>query len=239
MTEAKTKASTETALDEAAIAEYLQHHPDFLRRHPDTLAALKISHESGVATSLIERQVGVLRDTNQQLQTRLNELIEMARGNELRVTQVNHLAKALISAGNNFELVLALVDCVKREMRVDAIFVGLRGLDKTIGDGDATIHALHEGTAADDAVTDVFRRGKPICNALSAKQAKALFGDEQAALASAAMVPLGVDGVNGALVLASTDADYFVPDMGTLFLELLGDLVTTGLRRHLGSDVLA
>lgn len=237
MSEAKRKTSVEPVLDAAAVADYLQNHPDFLQRHPDVLAALRLSHDSGTAASLIERQVGLLRDSNRQLQSRLNELIEMARGNEQRVLQLNSLAKALIGAGDTAELVSALADCVKREMDVDAVFIGIRGMDAA-GDARGCIHALTRDDPCSKAVTHVFRRGKPVCDALSADQVQALFGDNAPALTSAAMVPLGVRDVHGALVLASTEPEHFVPDMGTLFVGLVGELVTTGLRRHLGSHVL-
>lgn len=238
MNEAKEQTSVENTLDEAAVVEYLQQHADFLQRHPDVLAEQAVSHDSGAAASLIERQVGVLRDSNRQLQSRLSELIELARGNEQRVTRLNNIAKALVAAADGASFAAALDTCIRQEMRVDATFIGLRGLDEAVAAGDSTaIHTLPEQSPASEAVTHVFRRGKPICGPLSAQQVEALFGAEAAQVASAAMVPLGTDGVRGALVLASADASYFGPDMGTLFLELLGGLVTTGLRRHLGADV--
>lgn len=237
--EAKAQSHATDALDEATVVEYLQQHADFLQQHPDVLAEQAVAHDSGAATSLIERQVGVLRTSNRELQARLNELIEMARGNEQRVTRLNNIAKALLAADDDAEFAAALVACICREMRVDAVYAGLRRLPAAIGSGAATLEPLAEDGPASAAVTHVFRRGKPICGPLSAAQVAALFGGHGgAALASAAMLPLGTGGVQGALVLASADTDYFEADMGTLFLELLGDLVTTGLRRHLGADIL-
>ena len=52
------------------------------------------------------------------------------------------------------------------------------------------------------------------------------------------MIPLGTSGVHGALVLASRKGERFVPDMGTLFLELMGELVTVALQRLLGRETL-
>lgn len=230
--------SMETTLDEEAVVEYLQQHADFLQRHPDVLAEQAVAHDSGAAASLIERQVGILRDNNRQLQARLNELIEMARGNEQRVTRLNNIAKALLAAHDAAAFAQALAACIKREMQVGATFVGVRGMAAAVGADDVAIQPLTADSAAGEAVTHVFRRGKPICGPLSAAQIEALFGADAMDVASAAMVPLGEHGVHGALVLASPDADYFDPDMGTLFLELLGEMVTTGLRRHLGADVL-
>lgn len=235
MNEAEKKSSPDPSLDEADVAAYLQAHPKFLQRYPAVLTALDMRHDAGSAVSLIERQVNVLRDANRELQSRLNELMEMARGNEQRVTQLNSLAKVLVSADRPAELVADLSTCLQREMDVDAVFVGVRSAHDL---ADGAIRGLAEGDPRTGALTHVFRRGKPICGALSTAQSEALFGGEPPPLTSAAMIPLGVHGVHGAMVLASCDAERFVPEMGTLFLELMGELVTTALRRHLGAEML-
>jgi len=238
MNEAKDEISAQTGPDEAAVVEYLQTHTDFLQQHPDVLAAQSVAHDSGSAVSLIERQVGVLRDNNRQLHNRLGELIAVASDNEQRVSRLNNVAKALLGATDGAAFMAALGACIRREMQVDAVFAGLRGLHTAVGTGVDSIEPLPEDAPASDAVTHVFRRGKPVCGPLSAAQTEALFGADAPALASPAMVPLGLEGVHGALVLASTDAACFDPDMGTLFLELLGELVSTGLCRHLGEAAL-
>lgn len=235
MSDAETSAGVQPTLEDADVAAYLQRHPDFLRRHPEALAAADVRHDSGAAASLIERQVAMLRDHNRQLQSQLNDFMAAARDNEQRVVQLNSLARALLAATDTGTLVHSLSDCVRREMNVDAVFIGIRTQLDAAGGG---IHILTDGDPCDQAVTHVFRRAKPVCGALSDAQVAALFADTQPAPASAAMVPLGEDGVRGALVLASTDAAHFVPDMGALFLELMGDLVTTALQRHLGAEIL-
>lgn len=239
MSKANNKASVEPMLAEAEIASYLQQHPDFLARHPDVLATLEVHHDSGAAASLIERQVAQLRTRNDELQTRLEELVAVAHANEQHVTQLNGVARALVAAGDIGELVTALLDSLQREMPVDAVFIGIRGDDAGLAKAGELLHALTEGSPCDDAVAPVYRRGKPVCGPLSAAQIEALFGAaQQARVASAAMVPLGRNGVHGALVLASASVETFTADMGTLFLELLGELVTTALRRHLGAHCL-
>lgn len=232
------KQTAHPELEEADIAAYLERHPDFFRRYPAALEALEVSHSSGTAVSLIERQVSTLRTTNRQLQARFSELVETARDNEQRVVQLNRLAKVLVTAESAAELVDELAICLQRHLEVDRIYIGIEAeADLAAG----TIHALGHQGAADRALTNVFRRGKPICGPLSSDQSEALFAtrtQESAPLVSAAMIPLGVHGVHGALVLASHQTSRFVPDMGTLFLELMGELVTAALRRLLGRDVL-
>src|SRR5699024_6153395 len=148
------------------------------------------------------------------------------------------LARALISAHDVTELVIGLTDCVEQEMNVAAVFIGIcAGEDSAAPVGNG-VHILTDDDPCREAVTHVFRRGEPVCGPLSAAQAHPLFDGHESVPASAAMVPLGVHGVHGVLVLASTDADHFVSGMGTLFLEFMGELVTTALRHHLGPESL-
>lgn len=236
MSEPKPEQVSPAEPDEADIAAYLREHPDFLQRYPDVLEHLEVSHEAGGAISLIERQVESLRRGNRQAQSRLKELIATARENELRVQYLNGLAQVLIKADSAENLVKSLREFLRRELSVDALFIGISGGEEVAVGG---IRAMPRDSAELAAVTNVFRRGKPICGPLTDAQIEALFAETgDTPPQSAAMVPLGQDRVRGALVLASRDSKRFVPEMGTLFLELLGQLVTTACRRHLGADKL-
>ena len=236
MSESNAEQQPVTDLDEKEIAAYLENHPDFLQRHPKVLDALQIGHDAGNAVSLIERQVQGLRRQNQQLHTHLGELVSTARENELRVQHLNSLASVLIAADTPKALVDGLRRCVHQELSVDAIFIGILGGEEVSVGG---IHALKRDTPVMEAVTNAFRRGKPICGPLSESQVLALFPETgDTSPQSAALIPLGKSEVHGVLVLGSRDSKRFVPEMGTLFLELMGELVTTACRRHLGSDKL-
>ena len=73
-------------------------NPDFFERHATLLTKLKLPHSRGAAAvSLVERQVLALRDKNQALETRLRELIEVARGNDVLAAKIHRLACRLIA----------------------------------------------------------------------------------------------------------------------------------------------
>ncbi|MES1948161.1 phytochrome sensor protein [Salinisphaera sp. C84B14] len=236
------KQTPAPALDEAEVAAYLQAHPGLIDRYPAVLEALEVSHDSGNAVSLIERQVAGLRTTNRQLQARFNDLVETARDNEQRVVQLNRMAKVLVTVQSAAELVPQLTQCLQQHLDVDDIYVGLSGTAADVEAlADGQIHAITDESPAGKALTNVYRRGKPICGPISEQQSEALFAtrsNDAPAMASAAMIPLGARGVHGALVLASRKGDRFVPEVGTLFLELTGELVTAALQRLLGRDAL-
>jgi len=74
-----TIANAETRLNEPdaeQVSAFLKQHPRFLGEHPELLTEIQLSHSSGSAISLIERQVQVLRDQNQDLKTKLLELVD-------------------------------------------------------------------------------------------------------------------------------------------------------------------
>ena len=51
-------------LDADIVADYLSNNKDFFSRYPELLHFLDFPHESGSATSLVERQVAILRERN-------------------------------------------------------------------------------------------------------------------------------------------------------------------------------
>lgn len=236
MSEAERNQPSASELAEHEVHAYLAKHPDFIRRHMELLETLEVPHASGGAASLIERQVEVLRGRNRKAQEKLDELIAIARDNEWRVQHLNSLAQTLIRADSVAELVRGLREFLDQKLGVGALFIGVAAEDDQLSGG---IQSLPEGSALRNAVDDVFRRGHPICGPLGKAQIEALFPEAgDIAPHSAALVPLGDGEVHGALVLASGDAERFVPEMGTLFLGLMGELVTAACRRHLGESVI-
>jgi uncharacterized protein YigA (DUF484 family) len=71
----------------------------------------------------------------------------------------------------------------------------------------------------------------PSCGALRHDEAIAWFGEAASHLKSFAAIPLRGEHTVGLLVLASEDARRFYPDMGTLYLERLGQLIGAALSR--------
>lgn len=235
--EAHTPEADSVRPDEADIAAYLVAHPDFASRHPEAFEAQQISHDTPAAASLIERQVAVLRRTNRELAERFEGLVATARANERRVVELNRVARVMVGAEDVDTMLEALRTCLRDDLAVDRVYIGLTGAVPSQVRG---INPLTDDSAADRALTNIFRRGKAVCGPLSASQAEALFAtDDDALPTSAAFVPLGQTSVSGVIVLASADPQRFTEDMGTLFVSLFGELLTATLSRLLGPDVIA
>ncbi len=86
--------------DDDEIAEYLRKHPEFFERNSELLADLQLPHSAGSgAVSLIERQVSVLRNRNEEVETRLREFVHVAHSNDELADKIHGLALILMGAG--------------------------------------------------------------------------------------------------------------------------------------------
>ena len=76
---------------------------------------------------------------------------------------------------------------------------------------------------------DQLDKGETICGRLSQTKLEFLFDNRARWVQSTALLPLGAKGEHGLIAIGSSDASRFYPGMGTLFLELLADVVCTKL----------
>ena len=89
--------SDDKASLEQVVADYLRENSNFLIEHPEILELVEVSHDSGTASSLIERQVQQLRASNEDLSRRLNRLVQVASENERLMSRLHRLTLDLLS----------------------------------------------------------------------------------------------------------------------------------------------
>lgn len=228
------QANAETVLTEpeaSQVRDFLTNHPEFFDEHADLLAELQLSHASGKAVSLIERQVQTLREQNQDLKKRLLELVDVARDNDRLSERLHHLSLELIRAASLTELLDNLEHQLRNEFSADAIILHLPGLDES-RQRETGARPLLIDDALKDRLSMPFKENKPLCGRLKEDQVDFLFGDQAAAIESSAVIPLGENASEGLLVIGSREVNRFNPCMGTLFLTHLGELVTQLLQTH-------
>jgi uncharacterized protein len=217
------------SLNEDAIANYLQLNPDFFERHAALLTKLKLPHNRGASTvSLIERQVLALRDKNQALETRLRDLIEVARDNDVLANKIHHLARRLVRARD----AATMLDSLELSLREDfGASEWLLLLAPAKDSALARISSRHLRIVDPAAVElkmfeTLFESAKPRCGQIRDSQRDFLFGAGTVEIGSAALVPLGPQPAAGLLAIGSPDAERFHPAMSTEFLARIGDLVS-------------
>jgi len=219
---------------EEAVTRFLVDTPDYFLRHPELLAALTIPHpEAGRAVSLVERQVKVLRDRNESMAGELRELLQIARDNDQLGERLQRFAIAMIESGSLDEVLDTAQDMLRQEFGLEGVAVRLTGNPRPecprpefiVGE-DEVLDSLQMRLAE--------RNGQPLCGAsLPDDLLETLFHAQATGICSTAVIGLDRRGLRGVLVLGSQDPQRFRPDMGTVYLARIGDLLMSALARHL------
>ncbi len=209
------------------VAQFLQEHPRFFNEYADLLADIQISHpQDDKVISLNERQVISLRERNRVLQDKLLELISFGEENDAISEKMHRLAIALLSVSNLDELFNALYFSLKEDFAVP--LVAMRFWNISCGSKPYDEFA----TTSEDVHVIAESLSHPYCGNHIADEIKQWFGEGAEYLNSFAMIPLKTTKSIGLLVLGSPDAARFYPEMGTLHLKRLGELVCTTITRY-------
>lgn len=226
------KKQQDTLDTEQQLLELLKDNPDILVRNPGLLAELEVPHESGQAVSLIERQVGVLRDKLGVSDKRLRELMDIARGNERLAESRHRLAINLLGAHDLEDVISIVLDELGNELGADFAVVRLMTDDKErlSEKPELFIDTDSEGLKVFRTMLD---NRKPLCGHCTEEQNNFLFGDDADQIGSAAVIPLAAGAKLGLLGLGGHDERRFSIAMGTEFLIQIGELVSAALAIHL------
>lgn len=211
------------SLDAAAVLEFLRSHPEFLLEHPRLLEEIRVPHGVDGTTSLIEHQVSVLQDKTRSLNARLREYHQTAEHNESLLRRVHQFYMHLI----NIDDIEVLLNTVESRLKHDfeCAHVSMALFEPLACEGARVL-----GASA-SSFESLRRNQRAVCGRISAERLALLFSAEEAAgIASGALVPIGAQPF-GVLVLGSTDEHKFYPGMGTLFLELLGQMLGETIKR--------
>jgi uncharacterized protein YigA (DUF484 family) len=145
---------------EEAVARYLEDHPDYFQRFPETLSRILLSHETGgKAVSLIERQVQVLREQNQALTRQLRELVNNARENDVLSGRLHRFSTAMTGCASLDEVLDTTYDLLRQEFKLDAVVILLRGRPTQGGRAEL----VPEDDKRLNWLFQQFSSGKPIC----------------------------------------------------------------------------
>ena len=210
---------------EDVVTKFLHQNPDFLERQPDLLRHLELSHASGPAVSLIEKQVQYLRSQNQTMEQRLNQLIQIASDNEKLMSRLHLLTLELMSMGDLPAFFDRLTEALLQELNADCLNITLFNMDIEAGPKTPIFHAQRDSTEMQQFHTQL-DKGVSTCGRLNRDKRDHLFGARAQWVQSTALVPLGDEGL---LAIGSSDPARFYPGMGTMFLDLLSQVVTARL----------
>lgn len=205
------------------IADFLRNDPAFFERNPSLLTEIVLPNQhGGVAVSLVERQQLAQRDKIRVLETKMSELLQFGEENDVIGERVHRLALALIEARDVLSMTAAVSQHLHEDFKIPHVLVSLwtQAEQDSLSEQDIHFRSWLEGLAV------------PYCGRHPGLDEKHWFGETGAPLKSFAIVPL-LDQTNilGALVMASEDEHRFYPEMGTLFLKRIGEMVCSCLSR--------
>ncbi|NND68390.1 MAG: DUF484 family protein [Halioglobus sp.] len=212
-------------LNDEAVRDYLSEHHDFLQRHPDMLDYLHISHPSGSAISLVERQVSVLRERNVDIRHRLTTLTNSARANDKLFEQTSALVLRLLEADSVEELYNTFTQALAEDFDVEFASMILYGEE-----GAEAPWRVETREDTDAKIGSLFRGNKDVCGTLREEEFTFLFPG-YGKVGSAAIVPLCTHETLGLIAVGSADASRYSGTMGTLFLSHIADVICRLLPR--------
>ncbi len=208
-----------TEKQEQTIVNFLSSNPDFFERHPELLNNLELSHGNGEAVSLIERQVKALRQELDQAKQRLEELISIGHDNERLNKRMHRLTLTLVDSVDFDECLNALQDKLHDDFDADAVELHLFTHNEVDGLSNADL----------DGYRDFLDSGLPTCGVIDAEQLNYLFGPQAEDIKSTALIPIKSEGVLGVLAIGSSSENRFCSDMGTEYLQRLGEIISRKL----------
>ncbi|MCB1689793.1 MAG: DUF484 family protein [Halioglobus sp.] len=221
--------NSDTGLNDENVREYLKNHDDFLQRYPDMLDYLHVSHASGSAISLVEKQVSVLRERNTEIRQRLKTLTANAKDNDMLYEQTRALVLKLLDADSVEALYSIFMASMKDDFQADFASLILYA-DTSKNEGWRT----EPRAVVKKQIGSLFRGHKPVCGTLRTQELNFLFAEE-AEIGSAAIMPLADKSAEGEslglIAVGSANANHYSNAVGTLFLSHIADVVVKLLAR--------
>ena len=209
------------------VAEFLRQNPGFFENHVDVLMNLQIPHpHGGRAVSIGERQLVALREKSKLLEDKLRELIQFGEENDAVGGKVHRLCCRLIEAPSLDAALDTLYLDLLDHFAVPHVAVRLWNV------AEENPETKEFSPVASEMREFVEKMQAPYCGGHAVYESQAWFGEAAPHLKSFALVRLERDGLTfGVVALASEDPQRFYPEMGTLYLARVGELMSFALWR--------
>ena len=215
---------------EQDIANFLVQTPGFFERHAELLATIQLTSPHGQrAVSLQERQMEMLRERIRGLERRIMEMIRHGQENVAIADRLHRWTRAILLTPHASELPEVAVGGLQHEFMIPQAAI------RVWGAADAFRNLPFAQGASDDVRAFAGSLALPYCGINSGFEAAGWLQDA-ATVQSLAMIPLRHDTVPGAfglLVLGSPDPTRYTAEMGTEFLQRIGEVASAGMSRLL------
>ena len=222
MSQKQNTAESITKLTAEQVAEYLRINPEFFESNLDLLAEIQIPHISGEGTtSLIERQVQVLREQSETYKDQLKTFAVLASENEELWYRIKDLAVLLLKNPHKDSLAEEIEDWLKQQYNLSGV---------VISQGDKK--ELIKKYQSDEHIHKVLDDSQIQCGTdFSTELLGLLFPDDAEKVKSCALIPLSneQENANGILALGSENTERFNAEQSTAYLSCLSQIVSQAL----------
>ncbi|MFQ6372634.1 DUF484 family protein [Shewanella sp. YIC-542] len=192
--------------DEAVIREYLADNPDFFERYPELLLTLAMPHGERGTVSLVEKRQELLRHRVHQLEEEITSLMSMASRNEQIYRFNTQLCRKLLDCEDIGELRQVLTSELKQAFQ----FSHVRLI--TVHDIDSELSAIWH-----KRLKQGYYFGR-----LTHQESHRLFGAD---VGSVSLARLSEDNGQVIFAMASEDVTHFHPEMDSMLLEQVRQLL--------------
>ena len=210
------------------VSDYLILNPDFLIENPQVLDSIKIVHDSGVAVSLIQKQVEILRSNYNSTTNNIMNILEVAKTNE----KIFSLTKKLI---------LALINSSKKEDIIsitEKTFIeGFKATNCKLLFFDKNTKIFPKSRVKDPSeatriLGNLLKSGKVYSGPLPLQESNFIFNNRQKII-EAALVPLSTPSFVGLLALGSDVIGKYNNTQDTLFLDFIAEVISNLIEKKI------
>ena len=210
-----------STLSSTDVHAFLLENPEFFAQYPDLLEKIKLPHEHKGSVSLVEIQSDQFRQKVRQLNFKLNQLVTIAKQNEKIYRVYTDLNVQLLRCESVAEVQFTLEDVLQERLQLSSAVI------KSFK-GPHAIPELQQRLFTEKR----FKNTNFFFGRLSQHERQLLFGESPAE--SVALMLLGDNRDLGILGISSSDASHFTPDMDTLLLQQLQQVLNIILPEMMG-----
>jgi len=222
---------TKQQLKDNDVIHFLMQNTDFFIRHPEQLEALKVSNKNGSVASLVNHQVNVLKERNNQLKSKLSQLIKCAEENEKIMAQVFELSLQLCQISHVANVTKHFAQFVKHSFNPDLFRIILPFYD-SLDSSPSVLCINDENKSVFKTIFSEFQsNNQPLCGRLKQEKLNFIFPKQASKVGSSVILPIGDNAQKGLLVFASFNENRFNPDMSTDILSKLGHILDRKLNQ--------
>lgn len=220
------------------ISAFLQQNPEVVSQifvladnHQNDDSNSNSNNNDNNVISLQEQQTIYLREKNLQLENKLKELISFGEENDITSSKMHKLNVALNLATTFSGVINTLNFSLKEDFDVDPVSVCFWELPKGISDEKSLPTNCRINAKLKEFATTLKR---PYCLSTEGLEISEWFGsncDENSIKSQAIMAIKNGDEVFGILALGSNNQNRFFPQMGTIYLERMSEMLAASLVR--------